>query len=275
MMVLQALRRPVARALLGGALLLVASLACTSGGGEDEGADGPLSWRTLQHVIDRDELWCGVKKTQPLFGYQEANGSVVGFDIDFCKAIAAAVLGDATKVEYVDASAATTRFDLLRDGTIDVLIRTTTVTASRDRELGIDFAQPIFYSGYGSLVRKDSGIDTMSDFTGAGICPWTLRILEGLIVDPRPVPGWVVDRSGFPWDPKGGLASDVVDAFFAGRCDVLTGDVSDLASLMAVRDADADYKILRCRPSRRSRSRLQFATTTASGRTSSTGSSTA
>ena len=73
------------------------------------------SGRTLQDVLARGYLVCGVKQTQPLFGFKENDGSVVGFDIEFCKAIAAAVLGDATKVEYIDASDARTRFDLLVD----------------------------------------------------------------------------------------------------------------------------------------------------------------
>ena len=238
MMVLQALRRPVLCALLGGALLLVASLACTGGGGEDEGADGPLSWRTLQHVIDRDELWCGVKKTQPLFGYQEANGSVVGFDIEFCKAIAAAVLGDATKVKYVDASGASTRFEMLEDAEFDVLIRTTTATASRDRELGIDFAQPIFYDGQGFLVRKDSGFDATSDLAEATICvqPGTTR--EQNVADH-------FTDIGLTYEQARGLRNrNLREFFFASRCDVLTADVSDLAAVIAVRHDGGDYKIL-------------------------------
>ncbi len=174
--------------------------------------DGPPSGRTLQDVLARGYLVCGIKQTQPLFGFKENDGSVVGFDIEFCKAIAAAVLGDATKVEYIDASDARTRFDLLVEGTIDVLIRTSTVTASRDRELGIDFAQPIFYSGQGFAVRKDSGYDSTADMGEATIC--------------------------------NGFSNDIADAFFSGRCDVLTANASDLASRIAVRDDAADYKIL-------------------------------
>ena len=76
----------------------------------------PRSGSTVQDVIDRDELWCGVKQTQPLFGFAEADGlTVTGFDIEFCKAIAAAVLGDPTKVYFVDASDASTRFELLHE----------------------------------------------------------------------------------------------------------------------------------------------------------------
>ena len=170
-------------------------------------ADGPPSWRTLQHVLARGYLLCGTKQTQPLFGFKEPDGTVTGFDIEFCKAIGAAVLGDPTKVEYVDASDPSTRFELLLDAEFDVLIRTTTVTASRDRELGLDFAQPIFHSGQGFLVRKDSGYNSTADMGEAEICVQT-------------------------------------DAFFSGRCDVLTADASDLASRIALRDDAADYKVL-------------------------------
>ena len=199
-------------------------------------ADGPPSWRTLQYVIARDKLRCGVKQTQPLFGFTEPDGSAVGFDIEFCKAIAAAVLGDATKVEYVDASHASTRFEMLEDAEIDVLIRTTTLTASRDRRLGIDFAQPIFYTGQGFAVRKDSGYDSTSDMAEAVICVYALTTTEENVADH-------FTEIGLSYDSEGGLG-DIVDAFFSGRCDVLTADAADLASRISVRDDAADYKIL-------------------------------
>ena len=195
------------------------------------------SGRTLQDVLARGYLVCGVKQTQPLFGFKENDGSVVGFDIEFCKAIAAAVLGDATKVEYIDASDARTRFDLLVEGTIDVLIRTTTVTASRDRALGIDFAQTTFYTGQGFLVRKDSGYDSTSDMAEAVICVPTGSTSERNVADH-------FTEIGLTYHPTGRFSSDIADAFFAGRCDVLTANASDLASRIAVRDDAADYKIL-------------------------------
>ena len=102
---------------------------------------------TLREVLERGELNCGVKWTQPLFGLRTADGTIEGFDIEFCKAIAAAVLDDPDAVNYVDASDASIRFLLLAHGEIDVLIRTTTVTASRDADLGVDFVQPTFYGG--------------------------------------------------------------------------------------------------------------------------------
>ena len=200
-------------------------------------ADGPPSWRTLQYVIARGYLLCGTKQTQPLFGYKQADGSVVGFDIEFCKAIAAAVLGDATKVEYVDASDASTRFERLEDAEFDVLIRTTTVTALRDRDLGVDFAQPIFYTGLGFAVRKDSGYDSTSDMAAAVICVQTGTTTERNLAAH-------FTEIGLTYDARGSLNYDVSDAFFSGRCDVLTADTSDLASRIAMRDDAADYKIL-------------------------------
>ena len=204
---------------------------------DDEGDGGAEAGNTVATVQDRGELLCGVKQTQPLFGFKEADGSVTGFDIEFCKAIAAATLSDANAVEYVDASDASTRFELLADKEIDVLIRTTTITASRDRELGVDFAQTTFYTGQGFAVRTDSGIDSTSDMGEAAICVQTGTTTEQNVADH-------FTDIGLEYSPLGGLSSDVADAFFTGRCDVLTADASDLASRIAVRDDAADYKIL-------------------------------
>ena len=200
-------------------------------------ADGPPSWRTLETVLARDELRCGVNHNLPLFGFREADGTLTGFDVEFCKAIAAAVLGDPRKVKYVDASNALTRFDLLAEGEIDVLIRVTTITAARDREMGVDFAQPTFYGGQGFAVRKDSGINSTSDMGDAIICVQTGTTAEQNVADH-------FTHIGLEYDPQGGLSQDVADAFFNGRCDVLTADTSDLASRIFVRADTDDYKIL-------------------------------
>ena len=204
---------------------------------EQAAGGGAPRGRTLQTVIDRDELKCGVKQTQPLFGFREADGTVTGFDIEFCKAIAAAVLGDATKVEYVDVSDAATRFEVLSNGEIDVLIRTTSINAGRDRELGVDFAQTTFYTGQGLAVRKDSPYQSTSDMGEATICVQTGTTTEQYLADH-------FSEIGLKYDPKGGLSSDVADAFFAGRCDVLTADISDIASRIGVRDDASDYRVL-------------------------------
>ncbi len=188
-------------------------------------------------VQERGELRCGVKQTQPLFGFKEADGAISGFDIEFCKAIAAATLGDATRVQFVDASDASIRFELLAGGEIDVLLRTTSITASRDRDLGVDYARTIFYTGQGFAVRKDSPYKSTADMGDAIICVQTGTTTEQNIADH-------FTEIGLVYDPKGGLSQDVVDAFFSGRCDVLTADVSDIASRIAVRNDAAEYEIL-------------------------------
>ena len=192
---------------------------------------------TLQLIMDRGMLKCGVKQTQPLFGNRDEDGNVTGFDIEFCKAIAAAVLKDADAVEYIDASDASTRFELLADGQIDILIRTTTITSSRDMELDVDFAQTTFYTGQGFAVRKDSGINSTSDMANAAICVQTGTTTEQNVADH-------FTDIGLDYEPTGGLSQDVAAAFFEGRCDVLTADAADLASRIVVRDDADDYKIL-------------------------------
>jgi len=211
--------------------------------GQDAGALGQRVEPRRRHealhrqVLARGELKCGVKHTQPLFGFPEADGTISGFDIEFCKAISAAVLGDGRKTQYIDASDASTRFELLVEEEIDVLIRTTTITASRDRELAVDFAQTTFYTGQGFAVRTDSGIDSTSDMGDAIICVYTGTRQEQSVADH-------FTDIGLEYDPQGGLGNSPIDAFFSGRCDVLTLDTSDLASLIALRDDAGDYKIL-------------------------------
>ena len=194
--------------------------------------------KTIGEIVDRGELNCGVKWTQPLFGQQTEDGSVAGFDIEFCKALAAAVLDDPDAVNYVDASDASTRFVLLEFEEIDVLIRTTTVTFSRDAHLGVDFVQPTFYAGQGFAVRRDSGIAQIAHLDGATICVQTGTFLE------RNLAGYSA-KSGLDYVLLGNLnGPDLWDAFFAGRCDALTGDSAFLASLISERDDASDYEVL-------------------------------
>ena len=197
---------------------------------------------TLREVLNRGRLRCGVKQTQPLFGNREEDGSIAGFEIEFCKAIAAAVLGDAEAVVYVDASHASSRYKLLADGKIDVLIRTTAITAWRDRELGVDFTQPTFYGGQGFAVRKDSGIAQIRDLEGKVICVTLGRQEEDLLHH--------FGNLDLFWRKlaTGGWTGDMTWPefyFFSGVCDALAADVSDLASRISVRDDADDYTVLR------------------------------
>ena len=189
---------------------------------------------TVQLVKDRGVLKCGVKQTQPLFGFREPDGSVVGFDVDFCQAIAEAMEVD---LELVDASDASTRFELLADGEIDVLIRTTTITASRDRELGVDFAQTTFYTGQGFAVHAGSGIESTADMGDKTICVQSGTTTEQNLADH-------FTDLGLSYTPLGGSDQETQDAFLAGRCDVWTADQSNLASRIGVLDNASDFVIL-------------------------------
>ena len=125
---------------------------------------------TLKAVQARGRLICGGNANVPGFGYLDPNTQTfAGFDIDFCKALAAAIFDDPTKLEVV-ATTGTTRFPALQSGEIDVLIRNTTATISRDTSLGLDFAPTTFYDGQGMMVRKDSGITDLQGLEGKTVC---------------------------------------------------------------------------------------------------------
>src|SRR5690554_4152340 len=131
---------------------------------------GTASAQSVVNAIrERGELRCGVNQTLPGFGYVDESGEFKGFDIDFCRALAAVVLGDPDAVVFRPLTAGE-RPTALQSGEIDVLIRNTTWTSSRDTAWGADFAPTTFYDGQGFMVRKDSGINTLQDFEGRSIC---------------------------------------------------------------------------------------------------------
>ncbi len=196
---------------------------------DDDGDNGGSSGGILAEVQDRGELRCGVKETQPGFGFLASDGTRLGNDVEFCRAVAAAVLGDSDAVEFIAASA-DNRFELLSSGEIDVLIRTTTWTASRDADLGGDFVTTTFYDGQGMMVKADSGITSIADLSGASICVTSGTTTEGNLDDQ------FVAR-GLPYTPVsfGGDAADTetLAAFIEGRCDGWTADKSNLAGQRA------------------------------------------
>ena len=124
---------------------------------------------TLDDVRSRDKLICGVSEGLPGFSEKDGSGVWRGFDVDFCKAVAAAVLGDTAKVAYVPLSA-TVRFDALTDRRIDLLSRNSTWTMSRDLELGIEFAGVSYFDGQGFLVPTLFGASSALQLDGARIC---------------------------------------------------------------------------------------------------------
>jgi len=181
---------------------------------------------TLETVKSRGSLKCGVNDNLTGFGVLTASGAFEGFDVDYCKAVAAAILGDASKVEYVPLTASA-RFEALSAGEIDLLIRNTTWTASRDRDLANDFTATTFYDGQGMMVYADSGYKTIEDMAGATVC-----VLQGttteLNLDDR------FTSANLDYTPLTFETNDPLQAAFEEkRCDGWTTDKSGLASKRA------------------------------------------
>ena len=205
--------------------------AAETDGGDTEGGEGEddaeqvtaTQGGTLAAVQDAGILQCGGNDTLPGFGITDADGNFGGFDVDFCRVVAAAVLGDAEAVE-VTALEAAARFPTLQSGDIDVLIRNTTWTASRDGDEQANFLHTTFYDGQGFMVADDSPIQSIDDMAGATICvltgTTTLLNLNATFADR--------DIDFTPLE----FASDAElnPAFQEGQCEVWTTDSSGLAA---------------------------------------------
>jgi general L-amino acid transport system substrate-binding protein len=180
----------------------------------------------LDSVTTNDVVRCGVRDDLAGFSSLDASGEHVGFDADFCRVIAAAVLGDAEKVEFVDVSTEA-RFTALQSGEIDVLVRNTTWTASRDGTEGVTFVHPTFYDGQQMMVAADSGYASIDDMDGAVVCVAAGTTTEGNVATEFERRGLTVQVQSFD-------DIDLVqEAFIAGRCDGWSSDGSQLASRRA------------------------------------------
>ena len=207
-------------------------------GGDDTGGDDPVdpvgseSVSTLDTVIERGSLKCGVKDSQYGMGYLQADGTYTGLDIEYCKAVAAAIGVDT--IEYVLATGSN-RFELLASEEIDVLIRTTTWTTSRDADLNADFAGINFYDGQGILVNKDSFPDATSalHLDGAKICVGIGTTTEGNIADYFAVNDMTYEAV------NSDDAATAKAQFEDGSCDAWTGDMSAMVAQKFGLDTEA------------------------------------
>jgi len=196
-----------------------------------------FSQSVVNAIRERGELRCGVNQTLPGFGYVDESGQFQGFDIDFCRALAAAVLGDPDAVFY-RALTAGERPTALQSGEIDVLIRNTTWTSSRDTAWGADFAPTTFYDGQGFMVRKDSGINTLQDFEGRSICVQSGTTTETNLATTMAGLGVQFTPVIFETAPV------LVSAYDDGQCDGWTTDGSGLISYQSTLRVPDDHKIL-------------------------------
>ena len=193
---------------------------------------------TLEVVKQRDKLICGVNGGRPGFSGLDSKGEWQGIDVDTCRAIAAAALGDSKKVQFVKVTSQT-RFTALQTSEVDVLAANVTWTLSRDSSLGLDFAAPTFYDGQGFMVHKNLGVKNAKDLDGATVCIEPGSTSEKIVAD-------IFRANGISYKPV--VIEDrkeLNNAFFNGRCDVHVQSISGLSSGRASAASNPDdYVIL-------------------------------
>jgi general L-amino acid transport system substrate-binding protein len=203
---------------LGAAALLV--LACLgAGAARAQGSGSP----TLDATKARGQVVCGIAGTTPGFSLPDSQGVMQGLDADGCRLVAAAVLGDATKVKFVPTTTQN-RFTALQSGEIDVLIRGTTWTLGREGNLGLEFAWVNYYDGTGFLVKTSSGVKSAKELDGATVCVAPGSTTELAVAD-------YFRLNNLKFTPI--LIQDITEirgAFMSGRCDAYSTDASALAT---------------------------------------------
>lgn len=193
---------------------------------------------TLDAVKSRGKVICGANGNRAGFSALDSKGQWQGMDVDTCKAIAAAVLGDREKVQFLKTTTQT-RFTALQTAEVDVLTRNVTWTLSRDSKLGIDFVAPTFYDGQGFMVPKNLGVKLVKDLNGASVCVLPGSTSEKVAAD-------VFRTHGMSYTPVViESKKELNTAFFGGRCDVHVQSTSGLSSARAtVAPNPDDYIIL-------------------------------
>ncbi|SHJ08110.1 amino acid ABC transporter substrate-binding protein, PAAT family (TC 3.A.1.3.-) [Roseomonas rosea] len=221
------MKRAATRALAAGLTLAAIAL----------GAAGQASSATLDTVRARGRILCGVGESFPGFFAADSNGRWQGLDVDFCRALAAAVLGDAEKVTFAPATPVA-RFPQLQSGEVDLLSRSVTWTLSRDAALGLHFVGVTFHDGQGFMVRKALGVAHVSELRDATICTQSGTTTERNLAD------WFRAR-GIGFSPVVfETAPQAVAAYESGRCDAYTTDRSTLQARLGAMQDPAAHVIL-------------------------------
>jgi general L-amino acid transport system substrate-binding protein len=209
------------------AVLAVAGQAVAQGSGPD----------TLAAIRARGALVCGVAVNSAGFALPDSRGEMRGIDADTCRAVAAAIFGDASKVRFLP-NTTVQRFPMLQSGEIDILARNTTWTLARETQLGLAFAGVNFYDGQGFMVRKNSGATSARGLDGATVCvqPGTtteLNLADYFRTNNMRFTPVVIES-----------VEEIRSAFIAGRCDAYTNDASSLASFRATQQNPDDFVLL-------------------------------
>lgn len=180
----------------------------------------------LDDIKSRDELYCGVNAGLAGFAAPDANGNWTGFDVAFCRAVAAAVLSDPSKVRFVPTDLES-RFQLLKDGQVDLLVRNSTWTFSRDTALELEFAGVNYYDGQGFMVRKELGVTSVKELDDVPICVQGGSTSAQNLADYFRANGMTLQQVDVSSDAEGERR------YTAGDCDAYTTDASGLAATRA------------------------------------------
>jgi general L-amino acid transport system substrate-binding protein len=192
--------------------------------------------QTLKAVKDRGSLTCGVSQGLPGFSDRDDKGEWGGFDVDFCRAIAAAIFDDPKKVTYVPLNA-TERFDALKAGKIDILSRNSTWTIGRENE-GLAFAGVTYYDGQGFMLRKRQNLMTSMDLSNVKICVQQGTTNELNLTD-------YFNQNGMRFEiVKFTNVAEMLKAYDSGKCEVVTADISQLYALRLDLPKLTDHTIL-------------------------------
>ena len=192
---------------------------------------------TLDAVKQRGNVLCGVNTSAPGFSSADSQGNWRGLDVNICRSVAAAVLGDADKVKYVPLSSPQ-RFTALQSGEIDILARNTTWTMTRDASQGSVFVAVSYYDGQGFIVPKEFGIKTAKELDGATVCVQSGTSSEKTLADY--FNSHKMSYKTVVFDTTEATQS----AFLSGRCQVYTTDMSDLAGMRTLAQDPSKYEIL-------------------------------
>jgi general L-amino acid transport system substrate-binding protein len=198
---------------------------------------GAAGAATLDEVRDSGSLNCGVNTGLTGFAAPDASGNWEGFDVAFCRAVAAAVLGDPNAVEFVPLTGQT-RFTALASGEVDVLSRNTTWTFSRDTDLAFEFAGVNYYDGQGFIVPADLGVTSAKDLDGATVCIQTGTTTELNLAD-------FFRSNNMDYEPVPiETNAEALQQYNAGACDTYTTDASGLAASRATFENPEEHVIL-------------------------------
>jgi general L-amino acid transport system substrate-binding protein len=201
---------------------LVSAITCAAPShAQPAASDGRLG-----AVKAKGALRCGVNPGLAGFAFPDGTGQWRGLDVDVCRAVAAAVFGDAAKVEYVPLSAKD-RFTALQSGEVDVLARNATWTLGRNAQLGINFVGVNFYDGQAFMAKAASGITSATKLDGASVC-----VIQGTSTE-KTLADYFHARK-MKYEPVSFAEADAVaDAYLTGRCDVMTSDQSQLSAILS------------------------------------------